>query len=186
VIEDDDPGWPLHVLVPFAGLIIARRQQRTGNADGLVGMRKAFLAFCVAIALIGYVLLFQDSGDTKRPWLGVALLILGAAAVLFGRLVEKPLACGDEAKLKASYTNRFFIRIAFSEAAALLGFVGFFITRERSVYYFAALITYAGFGRAAPTRGHLRRDQEILASQGCYLPLVSALRTPPPRRKRAS
>ena len=145
-------------------------------------MRLMFLAFCLAIALFGYVLAFLDTGDTERPALAVGVLVIGLASVIGGRLVERPLDCGDETKLKASYTNRLFIRIAFSEAAALLGFAAFFITGERWVYYLAALITYAGFARAAPTRGHLRRDQEVLRERGCYLQLVAVLRAPPPRR----
>ena len=186
VLEDDDPGWPLVGLVPFAGPFIARRRRRAGTADGLVTIRQMFLAFCLAIALFGYVLAFLDRGDTERPSLAVAVLVVGAASVLVGRFVEKPLNCGDEGKLKASYLNRFFIRIAFSEAAALLGFAAFFVTGERWVYYLAAVITYVGFARAAPSRGHLRRDQDILRERGCYLQLVPALRTPPPRRGRGA
>ena len=182
MLQDDDPGWPLVGLIPFVGPVIARRRRRAGNADGLVVMRQVFLAFCLAIALFGYVLAFLDTGDTERPSLAMAVLVVGVASVIGGRFVERPLDCGNEATLKTSYTNRLFIRVAFSEAAALLGFVAFFITGERWVYYLAALITYGGFARAAPTREHLRRDQEILRERGCYVQLVPALRTPPPRR----
>jgi len=101
-------------------------------------------------------------------------------SVLLGRSIEEPLSCGNEVQLKTSYTNRFFIRIAFSEAAALLGFVGFFVTGEPWVYPAAALITFVGFARAAPTRGHLRRDQDLLREHGCYIPLVPALHTAGP------
>jgi hypothetical protein len=182
-VLDDDPGWPLVGLIPFIGPVISRRRRRSGQVDGLVTMRQVFLAFCMAIVLFGYVLVFLEPGDTERPQLAAAILVVGLLSLIAGPIFERPLACGDAVELKKSYTNRFFIRVAFSEAAALLGLMGFFVTNEQWVYPCAALITFVGFARAAPTRRALQRDQERLQEQGCTVSLAQALRTPLPPRK---
>jgi hypothetical protein len=99
--------------------------------------------------------------------------------VLWSSRFEPPLNCTSDATLAVSYRARFFFRIAFSEAAALFGFVGFFITYSWWPYPVGVAITAYGFRHAAPTRANLRRDQERLAEQGCSRPLVRVLRTAP-------
>jgi len=67
--------------------------------------------------------------------------------------------------------------MAFSEVAALFGFVAFFLTYLWWTYPVGAAITALGFRRAAPTSARLRADQEVLIASGCSRSLVGALRT---------
>jgi len=185
VLDDDDPGWPWRrapfVVFPLYGQLLQRRSRRDLNRDGLLMLRELFMAFVAAILLFGVVLSFMDAGETEpSPGLAVGLLALGVLAGIMGRVVERPLDCTSDQKLAASYRTRFFIRIAFSETAALFGFVGFFLTAERWVYPIAAAITLVGFARAAPTRAHLQQDQERLSERACFRSLVNAIRATPP------
>ncbi|MBV8985357.1 MAG: hypothetical protein JO248_13050, partial [Acidimicrobiia bacterium] len=72
--------------------------------------------------------------------------------------------------------TRFFLRIAFSEVAALFSFEAFFVTYYWWAYPIGAAVAALGFRRAAPTAANLRHDQEILSRSGCARSLVSALR----------
>jgi F0F1-type ATP synthase membrane subunit c/vacuolar-type H+-ATPase subunit K len=188
-MADEDPGWSLSwrsalwLLVPRVG-IRRMSEGRSGEADGLVLMRQVFLTFCVAIVLIGVVVAFLYSGSEPlpdpSPGPAVGLLVVAAVGVLTARFVEKPLQCEDDVRLAASYRTRFFLRIAFSEAAALLGFVGFFLTYAWWPYPVGGAIAAVGFTRAAPSRRNLARDQDELMYRQCGRSLVSALRFAPP------
>ena len=70
---------------------------------------------------------------------GVVLLV----APVWGR----PLDCGSDAALAASYRTRFFLRIAL----ALLGFVGFLLTGNPAVYPIGAAFHGGGL---RPPRAH--------------------------------
>jgi hypothetical protein len=188
-VNDDDPGWGISwrvlvMLVPGAGIVYRRRRARSATVDGLVLTRQLFTTFCSAVILYGVVVeaLYSSSKPLSQPATGVAvgLLIAGAVAALVEPRIERPLDCTDPARLAGSYRTRFFLRIAFSEVAALFGFVGFFLTYERWVYPVGAVIALLGFARAAPTASHLRDDQQTLVASGCSLSLVSALRSPRP------
>lgn len=108
------------------------------------------------------------------------MLIAGFTAGLVGPGIERPLDCTDDRRLAGSYRTRFFLRIAFSEVAALFGFVAFFVTYYWWAYPIGAAIAALGFRRAAPTAANLRHDQEILSRSGCGRSLVRALRQPNP------
>ena len=73
------------------------------------------------------------------------------------------------------YRQRFFVRIAFAQVAALVGFIGFILSSAGWLYPVGALFSAIGFFGLAPTSGHLRRDQEDLHRHGCNLSLMSAL-----------
>lgn len=186
VVPDDDPGWPLGgwpllTLVPGAGLLLRRWLPRPSN--GLTALRQTFETFCLAVAGFGIVLVFlwpSQSDEPRVPGMAFGLLVLGAVAGVAGRFIEKPLDCTTDRRLAGSYRVRFFARIAFSEAAALFGFVGFFTSSEWWVYPAGAGIAFVGFARAAPTRGNLRRDQESLIERACNRSLVAALSRVPP------
>jgi len=175
------------MLVPVVGFFYRRRLQKR-TPDGLVALRRVFTTFCVAIVGYGIVLefLYPSYGHTQRGPFGLAagLLIAGAVAGLAGPRIERPLDCTDDRRLAGSYRTRFFLRIAFSEVAALFGFVAFFLTFYWWAYPIGAAIAAFGFRRAAPTAANLRHDQEILSYSGCGRSLVSALRhvNPPDRR----
>lgn len=156
----------------------------SGLADGLALLRQVFLTFCVALVLFGVVLAFiySDSEPLSDPSTegAAALLALAAVGMLIEPRLEKPLQCDDDSALVASYRARFFLRIAFSEAAALWGFVGFFLTYAWWPYPMGAAMTAIGFLRAAPSRRNLARDQDELMQRQCGRSLVGALRLTPP------
>jgi hypothetical protein len=187
---DDDPGWSfswrslLWLLVPAIGIKRASADP-SGRADGLALLRQVFLSFCVAIVLLGVVQAFLYSGaePVSDPSPEVAAGLLAVAAV--GMMViqprlEKPLPCDDDATLAAGYRARLFLRIAFSEAAALSGFVGFFLTYAWWPYPVGAAMAAVGFIRAAPSRRNLTRDQDELMYRQCGRSLVGALRSAAP------
>lgn len=172
------------------GLYRQRQGAGRGDVDGLVVLRQLFLSFCLTIVAVGVVLavLYPGSDPPTDPPTGavVALLLVGALSSMVGpRIIERPLICEDEAKLAESYRKRFFLKLAFSELAALLGFVSFFLIYAWWPYVIGAAITALGFRRAAPTSARLARDQDVLAAQGCQRSLISALRqAQPPRPSR--
>lgn len=188
VMVEDDPGWRmswpavLSMLIPRWGLRVQLRRAESGKVDGLVMLRQVFVSFCFAIVAVGVVLAVLYPGSTPPAdpptEVVIALLVVGALAHVFERTMEKPLDCEDDATLATSYRTRFFLRLAFSEAAALIGFVGFFLTYAWWPYPVGATITAIGFRRAAPTSARLARDQEILQSRGCGRSLLAALRQP--------
>jgi hypothetical protein len=136
-----------------------------------------FIAFFQAIVMFGFVLLFvpKDDGPVV-PWLPI-LLSYAAIAVAVPVAIDRPLDCSSDAKLAASYRNRFFLRTAFGESVALLAFVFTFIGGPKWIYYVGAIITLAYFwSRIAPTRHALLRDQDALRAQGCGRSLIRILR----------
>lgn len=186
MLNDDDPGWPigkelLFALIPGGGFFARRRAAKIPN--GLIALRQVFMSFCIALVLFGVVLVFlwpSQSKEAPSPGLALGLIAVGLLSGVAGRVAETRLDCADDLQLAVSYRTRFFLRIAFSESAALFGFVGFFIASVWWVYPFGAAIAFVRFARAAPTRSNLRRDQERLNDRGCFRSLVTALAAPPP------
>jgi F0F1-type ATP synthase membrane subunit c/vacuolar-type H+-ATPase subunit K len=175
MMEPQDPGWPISlkglwiVFVPW----LAQRQAR----KGLTSLRVTFIAFVNAIILFGVVLPFL--GPYNGSNVAAALVVLGVGVyALVSRLcvrrVERrsPLKCEN---LGGSYQTRFFLRIAFAEAAALFGFVGVFVVHVLWIYYPCALFTLIGFAHAAPTRASIERDQVALNNRGCGNSLLAEL-----------
>ena len=166
----------LLALVPIVG----RRQVRV---DPLVVMRRLFLSFCGAFALIFVVLVFLfDSRGHQEPNLGVgAAVAITAAAGIVGLVArrvfaDQPLDCTDARSLASSYRSRFFVRMAIAETTALLGFVLCFVAQSLWPYVAALPFTAVGFWLAAPTRRHLAHDQARLSASGCEVNLLAALR----------
>jgi len=179
--DDQDPGWfssstLLTLFVPWWGV---QRAQKDG-ANALEMLRQLFSAFAGALLLIGVVVAFLASGEPTANAMSpgpVALGVVGYGVVslFIPGLVARPLDCTDAGALVASYRTRFFLRIAFADAAALVGFVGFFLADEWWMYPLGAAFALVGFARLAPTQGNLRDDQETLPRSGCGLSLVQVL-----------
>lgn len=188
-MTDDDPGWGiswrtfLFALIPGGGIAHQRRAAEPGpDVDGLILLRQVFVSFVIALVLIGVVVVFLDrSGEAPADpptTLAVALLAVGAVVSRLGPRLERSLDCTSNGTLAATYRMRFFLRLAFSEVAALLGFVAFFLTYAAWAYPVGAAITAVGFMHAAPTAANLSAEQQQLTAQGCGRSLVSALRHP--------
>jgi hypothetical protein len=189
VAPDDDPGWPLSwrvlvFLIPIVGRQRRRRQMERATDDPLVLLRQVFLAICAQLVGFGVVLAVLYPGSApphNRPAILVmGLLAFSVVGVVWSARYTPPLNCDSDDALRGSYRARFFLRVAFAEAAALVGFVGFFLTYDWWPYPAGVAITAFGFRYAAPTRANLRRDQERLADAGCVRSLLRVLRTPLP------
>ncbi|MDZ7673907.1 MAG: hypothetical protein U5K30_02395 [Acidimicrobiales bacterium] len=136
----------------------------------------------------GVVLIGVVVTSCRPAWTGAEEAIAGSVVAvgvagygllsLFApRLLEPSLDCSSRDALIDAYRTRFFLRMAFAESAALVGFVGFFLAGQWWLYPFGALFAAVGFIRLAPTRGNVARDQESLNLAGCGLDLVNVLTT---------
>ncbi|MGV3759887.1 MAG: hypothetical protein ACO1PW_10160 [Actinomycetota bacterium] len=179
--QDGDPGWSsskslLTILVPWVGL---RRAQHEG-AGALEVLRQAFTAFVAALVLIGVVVLVLASGVSDEDAMSPGLVAAGVAgfgviSLFLPRLFERPLDCTDAGTLLVGYRTRFFLRLAFAAAAALVGFVGVFLAATWWLYPLGAAFAAIGFARLAPTQANLQRDQDELNLSGCGRSLVHVL-----------
>jgi hypothetical protein len=142
-----------------------------------------FVNFVVALLMIGGVVAILvnvskfKGGQASALPVALGIILLGVGSLLVVPRVERPLDCADDPSLAASYRTRFFVRVAFSEAAALLGFVGFMLSSRWWMYPLGALFAAVGFARLAPTASTLARDEERLNDCGCFRSLVAALAT---------
>jgi MFS family permease len=168
----------LWALVPVVGM---RRAQRAGETNGLQVLRQLFISFVTALVLFGLVV-SMTAGDSTDKTGGPSSSVVTAVVVGYGivsliapRLLERPLDCTSDADLLSGYRTRFFLRIAFAEAAALIGFVGAFLSGEPWMYALGAAFTAIGFARLAPSRRNLCNDQEALNLQGCGRSLTRLL-----------
>jgi len=158
----EDPGW-----------------QNPSN-DPLVLLRRLFLAFCIAVVGVGVVAMVvgdvaKDSASPTRPIAIIAAI--GCASLAIQPFVRRTLDCTSNKTLAVSYRERFFLRVALSEAVALAACAMSLSWGPRWVFFVGAAFTVVGFWRLAPTRRHLQQDQDRLSLSGCLLSLVAALRS---------
>ena len=189
-----DPGWrpvltPSTALGLVAGLvplvgrrILARRIRH--RFSSLLFLRQLFVQFAVAIALIGVVVLLLAGDFDDSSGLPVAVGLVVAAGIAFVAGAEwagsRPLVCEDDQALVGSYTTRFFLRVAFGESAALVGFVAVLVTGRSWLYLLGAAFTVAEFVRLAPTASNIAADQRRLDDADCPRDLLTVLAVGPP------
>jgi F0F1-type ATP synthase membrane subunit c/vacuolar-type H+-ATPase subunit K len=184
--DGGDPGWgsPGRILL---GAVLPALAIRRAGGDGLVMLRSVFLSFAFALVAVGVVAVLITSGeggdgDLSGTTAALGVGAIGLAAVTASQVVARRLDCTSEQALGESYRTRFFLRMALSESAALLGFVAVVVTDEPLPYGVGLAFAAVGFALAAPTNGRLQADQEVLHTNGCAHDLVSAIRSTPPRR----
>lgn len=184
----EDPGWrpALIALVPIVGVRIAASRRRNHPASGLVEARQLFLAFALAIVMIGFVLTLLDLLPADAPMSsGTVMVLVGAlafVALVLGPIVERPLDGSSLGRLEETWRTRFFVRIAFGEAPALAGFAGALLAGSTSPYILSAAATAVMFARAAPSARNIAKDQEGLNDRGCSLSLLTVLAAWSPKR----
>lgn len=184
--DEDDPGWGglvpnLLTIVP-GGLKYLNRRSGEAGIDGLVVLRRIFLAFPFSLVLVaGVAISLASSLEPSLPPIpvGCGVALYGGLSLLGTRILEKHLDCTSDQTLAGSYRSRMFLRVAFADAAALLGFVGVTLTGEAWVFGVGIPFAAVGLLRAAPTGENLAGDQETLALAGCGRSLVTALRGSP-------
>jgi hypothetical protein len=194
---DGDPGWRpalrgiWWVLVPALLRRLLYRRAAKAGLHGLTILRSIFVSLVTGLVGVGVVvgIITSTSKFMAHPLAGgpvaAAIIIFGIASLEGERRIERPLDCTDEPRLAGSYQVRFFLRVAFSEVIALVGFVAVILTNQWWPYLLGVGLTAVGFWRLAPNLANLARDQAILTQAGCERSLVAALaRLPPPGSRR--
>jgi hypothetical protein len=171
----EDPGWWRAVPGAAGGT--------GGSRDLLLGIRSVFLSYCVTLVGVGVVTAVIQSTDSLSGGPGwspgpvtVAVGLAGVLCLVAIRVVERPLDPSTDATLAGGYRTRFFLRLAFAEVPALLGFVAFLVSSQAWMYLIGGAFSLIGLWRAAPTARSLRRDQQVLAASGSQRSLVAVLR----------
>ena len=154
------------------------------GTDALAALQRVWAAFCVAVVLIGVVVITLDTHggltrtDTSAGIVGLGVVVTGILSLVGGRIWVPRLNGTDRASLVKSYQSRFFARVAWAEAPALVAFGGFLLLGGEAWVYAVGLAgSLADFALAAPTRPSLRRDQEKLEACGTKLDLLETLTT---------
>jgi hypothetical protein len=181
----EDPGWftksMLWALVPGFGI---QRAMASPDGSALLLLRAMFTSVVMTLVAFGVVLALIAGGmepdGTSTSVVAAGVAMIGALSLVLPRVVEQPLDCSSEGALVGGYRTRFFLRVAFAEAAALAGFVGAFLTGEAWMYLVGMPFTAVGFVRLAPTTRNIDRDQDALNQQGCGLSLMHLMVTSRP------
>lgn len=183
-----DPGWRPAMrgvlLLPLPTLAMRRVKLASDGdgGDGLMALRLLFVTFTCALILIGVVVAVlaasggQEDADVDLGWAIAGVIAYGFVALTMVRFFRPRLDCTNEETILTSYRTRFFLRVAFSEAAALTGFVGFILTWNPLPYAVGLVFAAVGFSILAPTAANLARDQTTLTLAGCGRNLVADLR----------
>lgn len=155
----------------------------TGTTTPLTQMRLVLVTFSLGLVACGAAVLSLagSDGDAEGlapPVAAGAVIAVAVAGWLLVGLLGPRLNCETAAMLVGSYRSRFFLRVAYSEAAALAGFVVSMMAGEPWPYFLGVACTAVGFARAAPTARNLARDQEALSAAGCAHPLAATLGAP--------
>ena len=153
------------------------------RAHGLVRTaRRLVVTFCVAVVMIGVVVLTLDS-DAQLERTGVAaeavasgVALIGLLSVVGGRIWVPRLEGGDRATVVRSFHRRLMARLAWAEVPALAAFGGFLLLGgEAWIYAIGLTASCAGLALATPTRASLEQDQERLDATGTETDLLESL-----------
>jgi hypothetical protein len=189
-----DPGWRAALriaawaLIPGFGITLQQRRAASGRVDGLTMLRSLFLSFSGALVMIGGVVavltnfsnLNRDRTGSPAAVAAGVLAVIGVGTLVASAKLGRPLPATSLSELGGAYRTRFFLRLAFSEAAALCGFVAYIITGRWWMYPLGAAFAAAGFSRLAPTAANLAGDQDQITASGSGLSVIAAVRTATP------
>jgi hypothetical protein len=178
-----DPGWAeaLKSTTPIVGPIRMMRAQASGGENPLVALRAIYVALLASLPLFLFVLSFivPWDGSSAQDWFAGLVAIYGAAAIgLVQWARHRPLSLGSPKQLAASYRALFFIGVGYAQSAALLGFVGVFLTDSLWVYVLGMGFGLLGLALLAPTRADITRRQQQIASLDSTMSLLEALVVP--------
>ena len=182
---EEDPGWPF-----TPGFFRGRQSDLPGQDVGqqstdLRGLRIIFSAFVTGVVLFGVLTTFIVATG-RRPRssqtvFSIVVVVICLALLVAAEKLRPSWDLSSEKALSGSYRGRVIVQSAFAEGAALLMIVSFNITTLWWMGMVAVVIGVIGFGRAAPTKQAIQREQEALQAQGSPLSLMAALTRPIPQ-----
>ena len=164
------------IFVPRVAILRAGRGE--SGTRMLVTLRQLFLMYIAACCLVGVIVVVLGDlhgGPHPATLSIVVVFVAGCGTLIAQRALIKPLDCSTSAALATSYRQRFFLRIALSESAALIAFAVEISMGPWWVFSIGAGFTLVGFVHLAPTARNLRHDQDALNRRGCQLSVVDSL-----------
>jgi len=178
-----DPGWAeaLKSITPLVGLIRTMRGRAPRRESPLVALRTIYAALIASLFLFLLPLSFivPWDGTGAQDWFAGLVAVYGAVAIgLVQWARHRPLSLESPRQLAASYRALFFIGVGYAQSAALLGFVGVFLTESLWVYVLGLSFGVLGMALLAPTRADIERRQQQIASLGSTMSLLEALTVP--------
>lgn len=151
------------------------------GVDVLRVLRTLLVAASMALVLFGVALAFILADGASDPAFSPAVAtgltaVMGVVTAVFGPRFAIALDPTTVATLVDSYRRRFIARLAISESAAFVGFVGSMLSASFLPYAVGFCCAAIGFARVLPNDARIAADQEQLSLSGCPYPLDAALR----------
>ncbi|MGH2530412.1 MAG: hypothetical protein ACRDH0_13915 [Actinomycetota bacterium] len=144
----------------------------TGNALAALQGVHAFFVGAPFLYLFGLTFLdnTDSSGLDRFPIVVGAVGVWALAVILWLR--RRPLDTTSLKALVASYRGMFYLDIGVAEVPVLVGFAGFFLTGELSVYLLGMALGLLALALVAPTRA--QHPAETAADRGARIVPISA------------
>jgi hypothetical protein len=178
------------LLVPFPQFAVWR-SEREGR-DSLTALRLVFLSSIVTlllVAVITWAIQIDGTGDgsiSPPVFAGLTVLqgVLGLAMI--GVALRRDPDVTSREGAAGWFNTVALLGMSLAQASFLLGFVGTFVTNERTMIFAGVPFALAGLWMSAPTARRLAAAQQQLARSGASVDLVDALRTTPFKRSGAA
>jgi hypothetical protein len=150
----------------------------------LAGLANAVLFIGVALAVAvfhGRTFARVHATHVSPALVDAGMVVISVVVLVVAKSVERPLDGGTDASLIATYRARFFLWVGLGEVPFFVSIAAVAATDRFWPYLIGAACALVGYGRIAPTPGHLARDQEQIDRHGPARSLVAALSTMPGR-----
>ena len=175
-------GWgsPKDILIGMVAPKVAAKRRRSSM---LAVLRSLFVSFCASLVMIGFVVLFLATDASGAASLSGAaacgIVALIGIAITIGLTFFMPtLSCGSPGQVLGQYRSRFFLRVAFAQAGALIGFGAFFLSGNPVAFFVGLPIALFNLIRFAPTTANIVSEDRRLAAQGCDCSLATLFTQP--------
>src|ERR1700730_12768968 len=183
----NDPGWSgvwpsaLWGFIPMIGLHRVRRGR------GIEPLRSVFVSYMTGVVLFGvplaFVALHHGSSATTTVCIGAVLAAGVMSIAAINMFQRRPRDVSSPATLADTYRSNFFLKVAFAEFIALVGFTLTFVSGSYVLYPIAVALSLLAFAVAAPTRADVTGRQDEIRLVGSSLDLLQVLQTEPWRRR---
>jgi hypothetical protein len=180
-MTQEDPGWwpslrglrwyPIRIVGELMNVRAWRKER-----NGLIVLRSVFLGLLVTLFLFLVPLTFVGPWDGDDRWVPWAVVVIGIASLAWvARIRRRPLPTTSPEALARHYRALFFIGVSAAADAALLGFVGVFLSGSLWIYLVGLAFGLVGLWMIAPTRSDIERRQREITAAGSPLSLLDAL-----------